>query len=335
LAAAFWLPADAAGDTARGVLFVYGLMAMVFGGLSALFRHREAQAKAALARGEEVLARWVVDTEAWREFAAGAHQFNEAEGVPNEFLIPDTIPAAGLEVIVGKGAIQIGDSIHVLPRRGTPEVTHANVFGAASGGIYCELRLYYPGGGQGASGIPRGPRRSMLRFPVVPGALREAEAAIAHYRAGRPGKADFFHGRGDGTDAEDVSECIACGFKTHAFVSHCPQCGAGVQSRRWSRRFGFLLTLCGLFISGAMGAVLYYALPLLLHPGESVGGSSFSGTPAQALMVLGVLCLVMGFGLACLGYGIWQIVTGRRSARVIGVILAMWTLFLLIAWLLE
>jgi hypothetical protein len=108
-----------------------------------------------------------------------------------------------------------------------------------------------------------------------------------------------------------------------------------VQSRRWSRRFGFLLTLCGLFISGAMGAVLYYALPLLLHPGESVGGSSFSGTPAQALMVLGVLCLVMGFGLACLGYGIWQIVTGRRSARVIGVILAMWTLFLLIAWLLE
>lgn len=330
--AAFLLPEGAADNTARGILFIYGLMALIFGGGNALFRHFDVRAKDSLARGVDILTRWRIDADTWREFLAHNHQFSEeSPGVPNEFVIREHIPEDGIEVIVGKTAVQIDDSIHVLSRRGTPELTHAALNTSGAGPACIEFRLYYPAGGQGASGIPRGPRRTVLRFPVAPGSIRDAEAVVAYYEAGRPGKADFFHGRGDGTDAEDLSECYSCGYKTHKFLSHCPRCGSGMQSRRWSRRFGFGLVLCGLFISSVMGFVIYRTAPLLLQPGVSVHGNSFSGTAVQAKLVLGIFCLVTAFGMTTLLYGLWQVRTGRRNMQVIYFLAGLFALFWLIS----
>jgi hypothetical protein len=333
--APFLLPEAAAGDTARLVLFIYGLMALIFGGVNAFFRHVEVRALAALSRGEDLLARWHIDAATWREFRAHNSQFSaESPAIFNELTLREDIPEAGIEVLAGKAAVLIGDSIHVLPRRGTPEVTHALLTAGAGGPACIEFRLYYPGGGHGASGVPFRPRRTFLRFPVARGALTEAEAVVHFYESGRPGEADFFHGRGDGTDAEDVSVCYQCGYQTHKLVSHCPQCGAGVQSKRWSRRFGFILVLCGLFISGAMGAVLYYTAPLMLQPGVRINGTAFSGTAAQGLLILGFMGAVAVFGLTTLFYGVWQMATGKRDLRVAYFLVALFTLFLLIArWL--
>ena len=89
-----------------------------------------------------------------------------------------------------------------------------------------------------------------------------------------------------------------------------------MRSKPWSRRFGFILNLSGLFISGLTAAVSYCTVPLLLQPGIEIDGTSFSGGAAQALMVLGVFALVRSFGVTTLFYGLWQMKTDRRNMRV-------------------
>ena len=128
-----------------------------------------------------------------------------------------------------------------------------------------------------------------------------------------PGEPDFFHGRGDGTDPEDLSKCYNCGFETHKFRSHCPKCGTTLQSRRWSRRFGLVLVICGLIICGLMGFVVILTAPSLLNTIGSSGGMGFSGTAGQARMVLAIFGGVLAFGLTALGYG--HLADGHRPPQ--------------------
>lgn len=329
--AAFLLPDAAAGDTARGLLFIYGVMALLFGGGTALFRHFDSRAKDALARGEDIIARWYVDAATWRDFIALNHGINQEPGfLPNELSIRAEVPARGIDVTVGSTAVQVGGSFHALPRRGVPEVTHAGLNTDGVRPSYIELHLHYPGGGYGASGVPRSPVRTALRFPVAAGARRDAERVVAHYSGSLPGKSDFFHGPGDGTDPEDLSRCIACGFETFKYVSHCPRCGHGMQSRRWSRRFGVALVVCGLFITGVIGTVLYYTVPSLLQSGGS-GGTNFRGTAGQGLLILGILGAVATFGVTATLYGLWQIGTGKRNRKIIYFLVGIFTLLVSLA----
>ena len=237
--AAFALSEDAAGNDVRGALVAYGLTALVFGGGTAVARHLDVRAKDALARSEDVIARWRVEPVSWRAFVAHEQTLDQDfAGAPkNELSIRRSVPEDGIDVIAGRSAIQVGDSIHALPHRGTPEVTHAEFDTSRVRPSYVELQLYYPGGGQGAAGVPRGPTRTVLRFPVATGFEAAAEEIVAHFGGNRPGQPDFFHGKADGSDPEDLTPCHACGDPTHELRSHCPRCGASLQSKRWSRRF--------------------------------------------------------------------------------------------------
>lgn len=334
--AAFLLPEAMAGDNARGFLFCYGLMALIFGGWFAMFCHRDLRAKEALARGEDVLARWRIDAETWRAFKALNDEIHQRPGILyNELSIRDEIPAEGIEIIVGSTAIQIDGSIHRFPRRGVPEITHSQLHDNQTGPSYIEFLLYYPGGGEGASGAPMRAVRTALRFPVVGTAWREARMIVAHYGGLLPGKADFFHGRGDGKDSEDLSKCWSCGYETHTFKSHCPQCGSSLQSRRWSRRYGVVLVICGIILTGLIGTVCYYTVPMLLQPGVEINGMRFSGNAMQSLMVLGVFGLVLAFGITTLCYGLWQIKTGKRNMRVAYFMVGIFGFFIVVALVLK
>lgn len=192
LMAAYLLPEAVAGNAARSILIVYGMTALLFGGGTALFRHFDARAKAALARGADIIARWHVDAKTWRAFIAHNEMLNQESGaLINELSIREAVPADGIEVIVGKTAIEIDGSIHAL-QRGTPEITHAELNTSRVRPSYVELQLYYPGGGHGTSGVPRSATRSVLRFPVAAGAQREAEWVVAHYGGKQPVKPGFF-----------------------------------------------------------------------------------------------------------------------------------------------
>lgn len=143
------------------------------------------------------------------------------EGRLNEFSPAEAAEPNGVEVIVGKAAVQIGESIHRVPLRSTPEITEARLHDGTPPVI--ELLLSYPAYATRFGMRP--PRYTALRFPVGQGALADARQVVAHFRGDLPGEPDFLHGRGDGTDAEDLSKCYHCGYETHKFRSHCPKCG--------------------------------------------------------------------------------------------------------------
>ncbi|MEO6365309.1 MAG: hypothetical protein ABIO38_04565 [Luteimonas sp.] len=338
------LSPDAASDGLKAGLFCYGLMALVFGVAAVSSVHREQRARQALARGEGVLARWRLTAQEWGEFTAFEQQRQQQQqqqqqqqpGSPpyNELILPGGIPTEGVDVVVGQDAVQIHDSLFRLPLRGSPEVQSAKLQDNGPAPSTIELHLKYPASGAGASGVIREPTYTLLRFPLPGTAWREGRRVAAHFNRDLPGKPDFFHGRGDGTDAEDLSRCWRCGFETYKYRSQCERCGGSLQSRRWSRRFGFVLTLCGLFLTSLMGVVIHWMVPRLLHAGVDVDGSRFTGTEMQALGSFAVVGAVFVFGATALGYGIWQMATGRRDRRVVFVMIAIASGLMMLAYLL-
>src|SRR5688500_18228147 len=115
--AAARLPPAWAGDVLRAVLFGVGSGGVMFGVVGGWMAHRAARAQAALERGDAVLSRWRVEAADWQAFLAA----DAAMGPVNELSVPDEIPADGIEVVIGEDAIDIGGSVHVLPRHGAPE----------------------------------------------------------------------------------------------------------------------------------------------------------------------------------------------------------------------
>lgn len=193
------------------------------------------------------------------------------------------------------------------------------------------MQLLYPQGGQSASGVAMAATRTALRFPVPAKAWVDARTTVQNFSAEVPVKPDFFHGRGDGSDPEDLNSCIHCGFQTHRYRSACPRCGGGTATCRWARRFGGMLTACGAVITALIALVSYSMVPAMLHPGKTMAGGRFTGTPAQALLFMAIFAAVAAFGLTALCYGIWQLKTGRRDKRVVSAMLAIWTVLLLVA----
>ncbi len=326
LASWFWV--DHSYVAVRVALFVFGGVGVTFGGWLAFFAHQDLRAKQALARGEDVIARWRVEADDWQRFVATDPQWtSHAQGRLNEFVPSEAPEPGGVEVIVGKGAVQIGESIHRVSLRSTPEITEARLHEGTPPVI--ELLLYYPPYAT-RSGM-RPARYTALRFPVGQAALTAARQVVAHFRGDLGGEPDFFHGSGDGTNPEDLSKCYNCGYETHKLRSHCPRCGTALQTRRWSRRYGLILAIGGVIICALMGYVLWDLGPSLLDPGASSRGTRFTGTPAKARMLLAIFGAVLVLGVTALGYGLWQVFTGRRSKRVIYFVVGLAGLLVLLA----
>lgn len=331
--AAFRLP-ERVGDGVRIVLFMLGGTGVLFGPFLAWFAHRAARAQQALARGEEVLARWRIDAANWRAFIAAEPATTTATGLDNELSSIDEVPADGFEIIVGEEAIDIGGCVHVLPRHGAPEVLEANLREGNGGPHVAELRLRHPPEARRNGGMTP-PRYTRLSFPVAPDAWRDARRAIGHYSLGRPGKASFFHGRGDGSDPEDLSTCAKCGYRTHRFGSTCPKCGGGMLSKRWTRRFGVVLVMLGGVLFVGMSVILFKLSPMLARPGVEMDGTRFDGTRGQALMIWAILAAVWVFGATATGLGVQQLVTGRRNLKGAYVMLGIFSAMVVIAGLLQ
>ena len=141
LAGWFWVGTDHVG--VRVALFVAGVLGVVFGTMMAVFQHQYVRAKEALARGENIIARWRVEAEDWQRFVAQDPDWSShAQGRPNEFRPSGAAESNEVKVIVAKAAVQIGESIHRVSLRGTPEITEARLHDGAPPII--ELLLFHP-----------------------------------------------------------------------------------------------------------------------------------------------------------------------------------------------
>src|SRR2546423_9347967 len=112
---------------------------------------------------------------------------------------------------------------------------------------------------------------------------------------------------------EQLRTCYKCGYETHDALKQCPQCGQRLRTAREVRVLGWVQLFLGLFLVGMMGTITYYVAPLILQAGTPGGGARFTGTPQQALIILGLFGLLIVFGLTSVISGLWQIKTGRRN----------------------
>src|ERR1700759_3391535 len=106
--------------------------------------------------------------------------------------------------------------------------------------------------------------------------------------------------------------CSKCSFSAPRGILKCNQCGGWMRVPLGIRRRGWMLLILGLILAG-MGAGLAILLvpTMLVAPGNGVSGG-FRGTHEQAMMIIALFGFIFAFGVAGVGNGIWQIITGRR-----------------------
>jgi hypothetical protein len=113
-------------------------------------------------------------------------------------------------------------------------------------------------------------------------------------------------------------------------VDACPKCGGPMRSVGESPWRGIVLLLCGLFLLVVMGVITWNIYPTLTNPGETIEGSTFTGTADQAQITLLLFAAVIVFGLVATANGIYMLVTKQQSKVFMFVSLGIAALLLII-----
>ena len=127
----------------------------------------------------------------------------------------------------------------------------------------------------------------------------------------------------------DKLGCSKCRYASSENVTRCPQCGSWMPRAQGVRRRGYVLIVLGFLLVAIMGTITSMTAPTMLS-GRASSGAGFTGTPEQALLILGLFGIVIVFGITCIGSGLWQIVTGRRSIWIVVIVLGL-TFLLIVA----
>lgn len=178
--AAFTIPDAGPGFTLQAALGIGGLTSGVLGFVVALFTQIDARRKARLMRGDDVIARWRVDPARWHAFVHLNEKLDTERGaLRNHLSIRRNAPAAGIEVIVAKAALQVDGDFHALSFNGNPAIT--SLTRQPGPPPYLEFRLSYTGADYSAS------LDWALRFPIAAGSESDAARVQSHYsRSFRP-----------------------------------------------------------------------------------------------------------------------------------------------------
>ena len=132
----------------------------------------------------------------------------------------------------------------------------------------------------------------------------------------------------------ETRSCFGCGRLTAEPADKCPRCGGLLRPTKTVRRLGWVQFAAGLFLVGLMGAITFNVAPMMLRPGvETAGGSRFTGTAGQALMIFGLFGLVIFFGLTSMVSGLYQAKTGRRNRLIFVLMLGLFGLLIGASWL--
>ena len=116
--------------------------------------------------------------------------------------------------------------------------------------------------------------------------------------------------------------CSKCSYASSENVTRCPECGSWMPRAQGVRRRGYVLIVLGFLLVAMMGTITFLTAPTMLSRRAS-SGAGFTGTPEQAFLILGLFGILIVFGITCIGSGLWQIVTGRRSIWIVVIILGL------------
>lgn len=132
----------------------------------------------------------------------------------------------------------------------------------------------------------------------------------------------------------DYATCLdpRCGTTVEGRGGTCPKCGGAMRHVGESKLRAIALTGLGLFLVLFMGAIGVGMAPQLLRPGVEIDGSTFSGTAEQARLVLLLFGAIILFGLTSTAYGLYMLVTGRRSGLFVAASLLLFAVLILTGW---
>ena len=134
--------------------------------------------------------------------------------------------------------------------------------------------------------------------------------------------------------ATEMTTCEGCGYWAAEPFNKCPRCGRDARPAKNWRLRGWLQVFLGLFLVGFVGLITFNLAPQMLRPGVAGdGGGRFTGTAEQGLLIIGLFGLIITFGLGSVAGGLWQIVTGRRNKWILAVMLGLFAIVMLAAWL--
>lgn len=152
---------------------------------------------AAIRRGENVIARWIVPADAFDRFREQEAE-HSAAGHPNDYKPPNHTPPEGVEVVFGKDGMIIGDTFYGLATTG---LAHIRQVGIVPGDPLCiGFQTALTTGRVQSSGVARfDTALGLLRIPVAKASQQEAKAVLDHYTAALAGqvivKPDFWRRR--------------------------------------------------------------------------------------------------------------------------------------------
>jgi MFS family permease len=129
-------------------------------------------------------------------------------------------------------------------------------------------------------------------------------------------------------ETDEANSCFKCDFETTIPLAECPRCGSRMLTAKHIRRLGWVLIATGIFLAAFMAVLIILIAGIVAQSDNPAATTRFSGTPFQAAMILGLLGLVLAFGLACIIAGVYQIRHGRRNKKLIRITL--WLAFALL-----
>ena len=110
-----------------------------------------------------------------------------------------------------------------------------------------------------------------------------------------------------------VCYALRCAYTSDEPIDVCPKCGRKMRSANSVRVYGGLQLLLGIFLVVFMGVITLSVLPMMMHAVEPQGGSRFTGTSSEALVILSLFGLVIAFGFGSSLAGLYQVIMARRN----------------------
>ena len=126
--------------------------------------------------------------------------------------------------------------------------------------------------------------------------------------------------------------CFKCRWEGRINQTVCPRCGKPLFSEKNIRVRGVVLTFLGLFLSGFMSAIAFFATTMLMEAAKNPkSGAKFNGDEHMLIMIYLIFAGVIAIGITAIAAGLWQIIFGRRNMFLIWIFLALIGLTFLVA----